>query len=503
MDFTIVAAVDDKYGIGNSQLESTIPWKNTPDGIADMKFFYNLTVSKQTTVHAVIMGRVTAETIPKIYWPLLKRINIVISRQYSQNERIDATMPPTFAEVIYMSSLNEALNWCKKFNINRVFVIGGAQIYNIAIIHPLCKQVLLTRIPGDFNCDVFFPHDALGRYEAHLSHEYELFRKYHKFILFEQYISSNHDEEVYLKLLQKCLVSKPRTNRTDILTYGDFGAQLRFPLSYLRLGTTAEKPHYSDYRLILPLLTTKKVVFRSVYHELIWFLRGDTTTDYLTSNGVFIWSGNTSREYLNSIGKSEYPVGTVGPAYGHQWRNFGADWRESNTSTECGIDQINNLIEGIRREPFGRRHIVTAWNPAQVNEAALPPCHVMFQMYVDVDATTKYKLSCMVTMRSSDVFLGLPFNIASYALLTHMIAYVLDYIPGEVILNLGDYHLYENQLIAAKKQLQRNSRQFPTITMPPRADDASIDDFINKFTIDDIVVSDYCPHPYIQCDMIA
>ena len=239
-----------------------------------------------------------------------------------------------------------------------------------------------------------------------------------------------HPEQPYLDLLAEILANGvQRGDRTGTGTIGVFGRQMRFDLAQ---G--------------FPLLTTKKLHRKSIILELLWFLRGDTNVRWLQERGVSIWD-----EWADESGD-------LGPVYGKQWRSWAApDGRV--------IDQMANVIASIRNNPNGRRHIVSAWNPSEVDDMALPPCHCLFQFYV-----ADGKLSCQLYQRSADVFLGVPFNIASYALLTAMVAQVTGYQPGEFVHTLGDAHLYLNHLDQAREQLTREPYPFPTLTIAPKDD---------------------------------
>jgi thymidylate synthase len=235
----------------------------------------------------------------------------------------------------------------------------------------------------------------------------------------------------YLDLLSHVLEhGVDRGDRTGTGTRGVFGYQMRFDLSE---G--------------FPVTTTKKLHLRSIIHELLWFLRGDTNIGYLKDNGVTIWD-----EWADENGD-------LGPVYGQQWRS----WPNPNGAP---VDQIANLIEGIKTNPFSRRHIVSAWNPALVDEMALPPCHCLFQFYV-----SEGKLSCQLYQRSADIFLGVPFNIAAYALLTMMVAQVTGLKPGDFVHTLGDAHLYSNHFEQAKLQLGRTPRKLPVMKINPEVKD--------------------------------
>ena len=256
----------------------------------------------------------------------------------------------------------------------------------------------------------------------------------------------------YLDLVQHILDNgEEKTDRTGTGTISVFGYQMRFALDKT-----------------FPVLTTKKLHLRSIIHELLWFLKGSTNISYLKENKVSIWD-----EWADENGE-------LGPVYGYQWRS----WPTPNGES---IDQISQIVEGLKKNPDSRRHIVSAWNVADVSKMALPPCHALFQFYV-----ANGKLSCQLYQRSADVFLGVPFNIASYALLTMMIAQVCDFEPGEFIHTLGDAHLYTNHLEQAKLQLTREPRTLPTMKINP--DVKSIFDF--KY--EDFVLEGYEPHPHIK-----
>jgi thymidylate synthase len=259
----------------------------------------------------------------------------------------------------------------------------------------------------------------------------------------------------YLNLMEHILADgAEKHDRTGTGTLSVFGHQMRFRLA--------------DG---FPLLTTKKLHLKSIIHELLWFLAGDTNIRYLNEHGVRIWD-----EWADE-------GGDLGPVYGHQWRS----WPAQDGGT---IDQISQVIDMIRRNPDSRRLIVTAWNPADVDKMALPPCHCLFQFYV-----ANGRLSCQLYQRSADVFLGVPFNIASYALLTLMVAQVTGYKPGDFVHTFGDAHLYLNHLEQAKLQLARMPRALPRMALNPAVTD------IFNFRYEDFTLSDYDPHPHIKAEV--
>lgn len=272
----------------------------------------------------------------------------------------------------------------------------------------------------------------------------------------------------YLELLTHLLeTGGDKSDRTGTGTRSVFGYQMRFDLS---AG--------------FPLLTTKKVHMKSIIHELLWFLKGDTCVDYLQANGVSIWDEWATAEQTARFGR---PAGELGPVYGHQWRNFGASKNADGAYNADGFDQITWLINEIKTNPNSRRLIVSGWNPAEAGQVALPPCHTLFQFYV-IDG----KLSCQLYQRSADVFLGVPFNIASYALLTHMIAQVCELDVGEFIWTGGDTHLYSNHFEQAKLQLSREPLPLCQLKLNPDIKD------IFDFGFDDITIENYQSHPAIK-----
>ncbi|MDO4250601.1 MAG: thymidylate synthase, partial [Moraxella sp.] len=236
-----------------------------------------------------------------------------------------------------------------------------------------------------------------------------------------------------------------------------------------------------------PLLTTKKVHMKSIVHELLWFLKGDTHVKYLQDRGVTIWDEWATAEQTARFGRQ---AGDLGAVYGHQWRNFGASKNQDNSYNQDGFDQIAWLINEIKTNPNSRRLIVTGWNPTEAGDVALPPCHTLFQFFV-----VNGKLSCQLYQRSADVFLGVPFNIASYALLTHMVAQVCHLDVGEFVWTGGDTHLYHNHFEQAKLQLTRTPLALCQLQLNPNVQD------IFAFEFDDIALVNYHAHPAIKAEV--
>ncbi|QTG12382.1 thymidylate synthase [Agrobacterium tumefaciens] len=273
----------------------------------------------------------------------------------------------------------------------------------------------------------------------------------------------NNVDNQYINTLRNLLVNGVYREGRNGGTYGLFGHQMRFNLS--------------DG---FPLLTTKKVHFHSILVELLWFLRGDTNTHFLKANGVSIWD-----EWADENGE-------LGPVYGAQWRSWDATKSDGvgGVYVAAPIDQIVNLIDGLKKDPHGRRHIVTAWNPAEIESMALPPCHCLFQFHV-----ANGKLSCQLYQRSADWFLGVPFNIASYALLTHLVAREVGLDVGDFIHTFGDLHLYANHVDQAWEQVDREPRRLPTLNIMDFGQSLLVKD---DYGVEDFQLQNYDPHPAIK-----
>lgn len=284
-----------------------------------------------------------------------------------------------------------------------------------------------------------------------------------------------HAEYQYLDLLKKIIdQGEVRTDRTGVGTVGLFGCSMRFDLSET-----------------FPLLTTKRVFWRGVVEELLWFIKGDTNSNHLNEKGVAIWNANGSKAFLESRGLGHREEGDLGPVYGFQWRHFGAKYVDMHTDyTGQGFDQLADCIHKIKTNPTDRRIIMSAWNPADLSLMALPPCHMFCQFYV-----ANGKLSCLMYQRSCDMGLGVPFNIASYALLTCMVAQVCGLQPGEFVHMLGDTHIYSNHLEPLKTQLERKPRSFPKLVINPEKKD------IDSFVFEDFKLEGYDPYPNIKMEM--
>ncbi|PYI12060.1 thymidylate synthase [Aspergillus sclerotiicarbonarius CBS 121057] len=323
-----------------------------------------------------------------------------------------------------------------------------------------------------------------------------------------------HEEHQYLKLIRRILSEgEYRPDRTGTGTRSIFAPpQMRFSLSKPNPNADAD-PSSPTYTPVLPLLTTKRVFLRAVLAELLWFISGSTSSLPLSSAGIKIWDGNASRSYLDSIGLTDREEGDLGPVYGFQWRHFGAEYIHSSTDyTGQGIDQLADVVKKLLTNPFDRRIIMSAWNPADMRKMALPPCHMFAQFYVsypdaddawkagDKDKGEKGKghLTCLLYQRSADMGLGVPFNIASYALLTHLLAHAVDMVPGELVHTLGDAHVYLDHVEALREQVEREPVEFPELRIK-REDRGS--GVVDGWKEEEFEVIGYKPHKAIKMKM--
>ncbi|KAL2129696.1 hypothetical protein VTI74DRAFT_7426 [Chaetomium olivicolor] len=330
------------------------------------------------------------------------------------------------------------------------------------------------------------------------------------------FCDTRHEEYQYLDLVREILdQGELRQDRTGTGTYSVFAPRpLKFSLN--RSGVP-----------ILPLLTTKRVFTKAVIAELLWFISGDTSSTTLSSQGVKIWDGNGSREFLDSLGLTDREAGDLGPVYGFQWRHFGAEYVDAKTDyTGRGVDQLARIVHTLRTNPYDRRLVLSAWNPADMPRMVLPPCHMFAQFYVSYPGsrsssqttTTKTTttttttgntekpkghLHCQLYQRSCDMGLGVPFNIASYALLTHMLAYACDLVPGSLTHVMGDAHVYLNHVEALQTQLGREPRDFPELDITREAEGRGKkgDGIIDGWKAEDFVIRGYNPHKTIAMEM--
>lgn len=289
----------------------------------------------------------------------------------------------------------------------------------------------------------------------------------------------NREESQFLQLMEQVRTEGDVQTGRNGNTLSLFGSMMRFSLL--------------DGQL--PILTTKRVAWKTCLKELLWFLRGQTDNAVLNEQGVHIWDGNASRAFLDSRGLAHYPDGELGPVYGRQWRNFNAPCDEHGKQIGTGVDQLSAIVNALRdpEQRNSRRLVMTAWNPCQLDQMALPPCHVLCQFHV---SEGQY-LHCMMYQRSCDLFLGVPFNILSYSFLTHLIAHHCGLKAKSLVISMGNCHLYENAVDAAKEQCARTPFPFPRLTIVAQRDR------IEEYEVHDFQVDNYVSHPPIKVDMVA
>ena len=472
IEIEIVVAFCKKMGIG---YKGDLPWNYIQE---DMKRFKELTLNT-----VVVMGRQTYFSIPEQNRPLKNRVaNIIITR--TPNEYAIYANENTIFETL-TNSIKIINELCK--NGTKCMVIGGESIYNIFVLY--AKKIHVSYIDKDFLADTYFCGNIFGTsysLDDHVKTIYDDANKCNvQFITYKKNIHCdiNDPDTIYCNLLRDILKNGiKRDDRTRTGTISVFGRQVRFDISKY-----------------VPLLTTKFISWRLVIKELLWFLRGDTNANKLSADGVKIWNANTSREFLDAHGLTEYQTGDMGPMYGFQLRHFGTLYKGCDYDyTNEGIDQINNVINLIKTDPFSRRIIMSTLNIADVDKGCLYPCHgIAIQFYVIKSEDGKNKLDCHMYQRSVDTFLGFAWNIFSYAVLTYIIAKKTNTIPNELIISTGDTHLYIDHIDAANEQLKRKKYPQPILLI----NDSIIEKRIEEITLDDFDVIGYYYHPVIKAKM--
>mmetsp|Transcript_64781 Transcript_64781/g.186332 ORF Transcript_64781/g.186332 Transcript_64781/m.186332 type:complete len:490 (+) Transcript_64781:89-1558(+) len=478
--FSVIAAATCRGGIGK---DGAVPWQ-LPEDVARIE---KLTAAvPEGRRNALVMGRRTWESIPT----KLKSsecIHIVVTKA-GQHE---STYP---AEVLVASSVAAAMEkLAARSDVGEIFVIGGAAAFKEAVDLPGCARIFLTRVGKDVECDAFFPAFDESKFRiAHVSETRSKDGLPYDFVVYERPEAHSeqvggllkecgiarqllHEEYQYLNAIREIIdEGVSMSDRTGVGTRSMFGKQMRFHLQHS-----------------FPLLTTKRVFWRGVVEELLWFVKGDTNAKHLSEKGIRIWDGNGSREFLDKRGLGHREEMDLGPVYGFQWRHFGAKYADMHTDyTGQGVDQLAECVRKIKEDPTDRRILLSAWNPADLDQMALPPCHMFCQFYV-----ANGELSCLMYQRSCDMGLGVPFNIASYSLLTCMVAQVCGLKPGEFIHTLGNAHVYQNHVEPLHTQLARTPRPFPTLKINPDVKD------IDGFQASDFELVGYDPHKKIAMDM--
>jgi len=480
--FSVIVATTPKGGIGK---DGTLPWR-LPEDMAHFKRVTSAVEAGSGKSNAVIMGRKTWESIPEKFKPLAGRVNVVLTRSVPDPSHY----PPG---VLTADSLTAGLDQLgAREDVADIYVIGGQAAYKEAVEMEQCTRIFLTRVGVEFDCDAFFPAFDANRFKAsYVSQTSSRENIPYDFLVYEsvglkmpspamELLGSGrsqflHEEYQYLEAIREIInTGFPQEDRTGVGTRALFGKMMRFNL-----------------RKSFPLLTTKRVFWRGVMEELLWFVKGDTNATHLSDKGIKIWDGTGSREFLDKRGLSHREEMDLGPVYGFQWRHFGAKYVDMHTDyTGQGVDQLAECIRKIKEDPTDRRILLTAWNPADLSEMALPPCHMFCQFFV-----ANGELSCLMYQRSCDMGLGVPFNIASYSLLTLMVAQVCGLKPGEFIHTMGNAHVYQNHVEPLQTQLERTPRPFPILKVNPDVMD------IDGFQASDFELVGYNPLNKIAMDM--
>jgi len=432
----------------------------------DMSFFKNITIGDGNNI--VVMGRKTYFSIPEKFRPLKNRINFVLTndKEFIKKNNIMNNCSKYYDDNRpYFMRFVDFKKFYEKHPQVNVFVIGGGQIYNLflnqtGILSP--KNLYVTELNGvkftdqdtlTYMDNFDWKYQLIGYSEKIIENQYSYrYLKYTKNIITYPY----SDEYKYLDLANNILENgNKRSDRTGVGTISTFSSQMRFDIS----------------NGLIPLLTTKRVPFKAVITELLWMMSGNTHNKYLTDHGVHIWDGNTSREFLDKRGLEHYEEGVLGPGYGFQIRHQGAkysqtfaDTRNVDTSKIGGFDQLKYVEDLLEKDPYSRRIMMSYWNPIDFEKTALLPCHYSIQFYVEEKDGVKY-LSGMFNMRSSDVFLGLPFNIVFYSTLIHILCLRHNMKPKELIYTGGDIHIYNNHIKQINQQIKRIPRPFPKIEL--------------------------------------
>ena len=495
-----IVAVDNKNGISK---DGVIPWSI----IEDMNLFSYVTSTQYLDEYknVVIMGKNTWLSIDQKFRPLKNRINVIVSSTLTNTDE--------YPDVKIVKSLEEALHmYMYDSVIRKIFIIGGSKLYNEIMNNEkgILDNLYVTYIHDDYNCDNIINLDV-DKFELTYNKSIELYdtkNKKNVNVSFRHYVSAwddklfdkyvedtimvdNKEEKQYLHIMKELLDGHYRQTRNS-KTYSQFGKHMKYDLS------------------TFPLLTTKKMFLRGIFEELKFFLLGHTNTKILEEKGVNIWKGNTSKEFIE-LCKLPYEEGDMGPMYGFQLRHFGATYTNcTDNYTDKGFDQLKNVINILQTDRFNRRIMMTTFNPAHVHLGVLPPCHgITIQFGIE----DNNKLCCHMYQRSGDWFLGVPFNIASYALLVYIICNIVnngmkeeqkelygELVAGTLIMSFGDAHIYDAHIDVVKEQIKRKPFKFPTLKIIKSIN--TIDD-IKDLEFSDIVINNYVSHNGLKANMVA
>jgi dihydrofolate reductase / thymidylate synthase len=468
MSINLLAVITKNYAIRYSD---KIPWEDEQ---------YYEWFKEMTKGDVIVMGRKTFEELPQHIRPIQGRLNVVMSNEFPRYSFLESEQL-IFTNAYFLENKVIPENTGRK-----IWFIGGKQIFDsfsnkcqhahIVWLDKSVKepQLMFSELLPDFE---------LMNWSKVAYSEYE--KCNYRYLKFTRNFNSKcpSHEVSYMRMMNEILKDGiEKEDRTGVGTVSLFGGQQKY-----------------DVSKFLPILTTKFVPIKLIIKELLWFLRGDTDAKKLQKEGVHIWDGNSTREFLDKRGLTHYREGELGPIYSFQWRHFGAEYHGTDADyTGKGVDQISAIYEQLKNDPFSRRIILSAWNPTDLDKMALPPCHVMFQLYVEEDKVTGVRhLSGHLYQRSSDYFLAANYNLVSYTILLYIFAKKLGYKPRNMFMSFGDRHLYKNHIEQAKQQLQRNPRPQPILELSESIIDKSWEDI----NIDDFDLVGYLYHPAIKADM--
>jgi dihydrofolate reductase/thymidylate synthase len=499
-----IVAIDSDFGIGKN---CSIPWNIKED----MNLFTHMTTTTTNPdlMNIVIMGKTTWLSINESYRPLKNRINIVISTTLS----IDEEQYIGLTNLFMVKSMEEAFMVSYKMkNIENIFVMGGSRLYNECLKSGNIDNLYVTQIHKSYDCDshininflkffnIFRKHtnlfDKSDKTIQHVTFTHyvneKTYNELYKNETFDNYVLNhilyvNEEEDQYLNIMRKLLKGHHRQTR-NAKTFSEFGKTMEFNLESF------------------PLLTTKKMFLRGIFEELKFFLLGQTNTKILENKNVNIWKANTSHDFIKSLGLS-YDEGDMGPMYGFQLRHHGAKYHGCNHNYENqGFDQFKHVIDTLITDKFSRRIMMTTYNPSQSDLGVLPPCH---GITIQFGIKNHNMLCCHMYQRSGDWFLGVPFNIASYALLVYIIINIVNnnnsidadkLVPGTLTMSFGDAHIYESHIETVKEQLNRKtSLRFPKLKINKILNISNL----HEFEFSDLTVINYESYPALKTDMIA
>ena len=465
MKFDIIFAINNDYLFG---IDNRLPWQTCKDDLEH----YNKVTTDSYDDPIIVMGKNTWESLPN---KLNKRIHIVISKSLEDNQD----------KYIRYNTLEDFINNHK--TESKIFIIGGKSLIEEALtkykylVENVHMSIVQTPLNDGIN-KVYLNKDIILGLEPYLYRS-----KDRKDVTFYHYKLPKHEEYQYLNLLQNCINNGERRMTRNAYTYSYFNDTISF-----------------DLTKGFPLLTTKKMFVKGIFEELIFFLKGQTDSKILESKGVNIWKGNTTQDFINKCGLP-YKEGDMGPMYGWQWKHFGAKYTNCDDNYENqGFDQIKSTLDLLIKDPHSRRIIISDYNPSQAHEGVLYPCHsIVIQLYCN-QVNDKKMISMNMYQRSVDGFLGLPFNIASNALLLHLICNTLNkivnadiYYPYKLNIIMGDIHVYEDHLEQVKEQLKRMPFTFPNIKINRTYYN------LEDYKWEDIEFVDYQYHPPIKANMVA